>query len=90
MTWAKPDIKAVADNSAKIKEVVCDILEIELDELTESSLFSMDHGADSMSTIAILSALEITFDIEIDQAELNRMIDLRGVIGVVDEAVAAK
>jgi acyl carrier protein len=86
MTSSKPTV----DNSAKIKEVVCEILEIDPNELTEGSVFSKDHGADSMSVIAILSALEITFDVEIDQSELNRMVDLRGVTSVVDQALAAR
>jgi acyl carrier protein len=72
--------------TAKIKEIVCDILELEEDEVTETSLFSEDHGADSLRAIEILAALEKQFHVVIDQAELGRMVNLKGVEEVVDEA----
>jgi acyl carrier protein len=71
----------------KIKEIVCDILELEEDEVTETSLFS-DHGADSLRAIEILAALEKEFKVTIDQAELGRMVNLKGVEEVVDEAAS--
>jgi acyl carrier protein len=71
-----------------IKEIVCEILEIEPAEMTDTSLFKEDHGADSMGAIEILSSLERTFGVEIDQAELTRMVNLDGVIAVVDAAPA--
>jgi acyl carrier protein len=74
--------------SAKIKEIVCDILELEEDEVSETSLFNEDHGADSLRAIEILAALEKQFNVVIDQAELGRMVNLKGVEEVVAEAAA--
>lgn len=79
-----------ADGKAKIKEIVSEILEIDAAEMTDTSLFKEDHDADSLGAIEILSALERTFGVEIDQAELTRMVNLEGVIAVVAEAQAAK
>jgi acyl carrier protein len=79
-----------ADGKAKIKEIVSEILEIDAEEMTDTSLFKEDHDADSLGAIEILSALERTFGVEIDQAELTRMVNLEGVIAVVAEARAAK
>ncbi|CCH30527.1 acyl carrier protein [Actinosynnema sp. NPDC047251] len=79
-----------ADGKAKIKEIVSEILEIDPEEMTDTSLFKEDHDADSLGAIEILSALERTFSVEIDQAELTRMVNLEGVIAVVAEAQAAK
>lgn len=79
-----------ADGRATIKEIICDILEIDADEMTDTSRFKEDHEADSMGAIEILSQLERAFGIDIDQAELARMVNLQGVVTVVDEAVAAK
>ncbi|GAB2658694.1 hypothetical protein GCM10027271_16720 [Saccharopolyspora gloriosae] len=72
----------------KIKEIVCDILEIEPADMTDTSLFKDDHGADSMGAIEILSALESTFDVTIEQSELTRMVNLDNVVAVVNEAPA--
>jgi acyl carrier protein len=79
-----------AAGHAKIKEIICDILEIDAAEMTGTSRFKEDHEADSMGAIEILSQLERAFGIDIDQAELARMLNLEGVVTVVDEAVAAK
>ena len=69
-----------------IKEIVCDILEIEEDEVTEVSLFKENHGADSLRAIEILAALEKEFGTVINQSELPRMVNLKGVYEVVAES----
>ncbi|MEU1003556.1 MULTISPECIES: acyl carrier protein [Streptomyces] len=71
---------------AEIKDIVCDILELELDEVTDVSLFKEEHDADSLRTIEILSSLERTFGIALTQSELSRMVNLAGVYAVVAEA----
>ncbi|GAA3190088.1 MULTISPECIES: acyl carrier protein [Streptomyces] len=75
---------------ARIKEIVCDVLELEEDEVTDSSLFKEDHGADSLRAIEILAGLEKEFKVTIEQSELERMVNLDGVYAVVGEAVAAQ
>lgn len=86
MTSSDSVVRTDVEQRAKIKEIVCEILEIDPAELTDTSLFKEDHGADSLGAIEILSALERTFDVEIDQAELTRMVNLDSVVAVVDEA----
>ncbi|MFG3703058.1 acyl carrier protein [Micromonospora sp. NPDC047620] len=73
----------------RIKETVCTILELEPEEVSDSSLFKDDHGADSLLAIEILAQLERTFKITIDQSELERLVNLEGVYSVVAEAKAA-
>ncbi|CDR09538.1 acyl carrier protein [Streptomyces iranensis] len=76
----------VEERRESIKEIVTDILEIDPDEVTETSLFKEEHDADSLRAIEILAALEKTFNIVIDQSELSRMVNLRGVYEVVSDA----
>ncbi|GAB3117087.1 hypothetical protein GCM10027160_27080 [Streptomyces calidiresistens] len=78
------------DRQARIKELVCDVLELEEDEVTGTSLFKEDHGADSLRAIEILAGLEKEFKVTIDQTELERMVNLDGVYAVVEEAINAK
>lgn len=66
-----------------IKNIVAEILEIELDEMTDTSLFKEDHDADSLRAIEILASLEKEFKIQIPQADLARMVNLAGVYEVV-------
>ncbi|MER6467514.1 MULTISPECIES: acyl carrier protein [Streptomyces] len=78
------------DDAARtqIKDIVCDILELELDEVSDTSLFKEEHDADSLRTIEILASLERTFGITLKQSELSRMVNLAGVYAVVAEAKA--
>ncbi|NXY98716.1 acyl carrier protein [Streptomyces sp. BR123] len=75
-----------AGRKEQIKEIVCDILELDLDEVTETSLFKEEHDADSLRTIEILASLERVFGLSLEQAELSRMVNLAGVYAVIAEA----
>ena len=86
MTSPNPTASTDVDNRQLVKEIVCEILEIDADEVTETSLFNEEHGADSLRAIEILAALEKGLNVTIDQAELSRMVNLQGVYAVVDEA----
>ncbi|HEX6339703.1 acyl carrier protein [Umezawaea sp.] len=90
MTASQSAVSIGETQKSQIKEIVSEILEIDPAEMTDTSLFKEDHDADSLGAIEILSALERTFSVEIDQAELTRMVNLEGVIAVVAEAAAAK
>jgi acyl carrier protein len=90
MTTSESAVSVDEAQKAQIKEIVSEILEIDSAEMTDTSLFKEDHDADSLGAIEILSSLERTFGVEIDQAELTRMVNLEGVIAVVAEAAAAK
>ncbi|BBJ43514.1 hypothetical protein GCM10017744_062940 [Streptomyces antimycoticus] len=76
----------VEERRETIKEIVTDILEIDPDEVSETSLFKEEHDADSLRAIEILAALEKTFNIVIEQSELSRMVNLQGVYEVVSDA----
>jgi acyl carrier protein len=77
---------ALGDRTDQIKDVVCEILELDPSEVTPTSLFKEDHGADSLRAIEILAALERAFRVTIEQSELSRMTNLEGVYAVVAEA----
>ncbi|MDR0415740.1 MAG: acyl carrier protein [Propionibacteriaceae bacterium] len=69
-----------------IADIVTDILELDEGELSETSLFREDHGADSMRAIEIVATLERRFGIAIAQSEMAKMTNLAGVYGVVTDA----
>jgi len=80
---------SIAERNDEIKEMVCEILEIDEDEITETSLLKEDHDADSLRAIEILASLERNFKAKIPQDELIRMVNLKGIIEVVDQYVAS-
>lgn len=69
--------------SEKVREIVCELLELTDEEITPDGLFNEDYGADSLRAIEILGALEREFGIVIDQAELPGMVNLRAVTEIV-------
>jgi acyl carrier protein len=76
----------VTTRTARIKEIVCDVLEIDEDEMTETSHFIDDHEADSLLAIEILAMLEKEFKVTIEQSELPNMVTLEAVYKVVSES----
>ncbi|HKS98289.1 MAG TPA: acyl carrier protein [Rugosimonospora sp.] len=90
MTDSTVRVGVDAAQRAKIKEIVCEILEIDPAQLTDTSRFKEDHEADSLGAIEILSALERELGVEIEQEELTRMVNLDGVVAVVEDAFAAR
>jgi acyl carrier protein len=76
---------AVSTAKQTIRTIVSEILEINPDVMTETTLFKEDHDADSLRAIEILASLEREFKVEIPQQELARMVNLAGVYEVVKE-----
>lgn len=75
----------VEDRKSQLRDIVCEILEIDPGQITDDSSFN-DHDADSMGMIEILAVLEKTYNITVDETELIRMVNLSGVYAVVATA----
>lgn len=69
----------------ELREVVAEVLEVEPEEITDTSHFVNDHDADSLRAIEILARLEKMYKIEIPQTELPKMENLRAVYEVVKQ-----
>jgi acyl carrier protein len=70
----------------RIREIISDHLELDIDDLAEDRHFIEVYGADSLALIDVLAALEKEFSIEIDQNQFARMVDVRSVCAVVAES----
>jgi acyl carrier protein len=57
----------------KIKEIIADQLNIELDKVTEESNFKDDLGADSLDLFNMIMALEDEYGIEIPTEDLEEI-----------------
>ncbi|WP_217208201.1 acyl carrier protein [Streptomyces sp. AC550_RSS872] len=69
-----------------VRAIITDILELEDDELTGTSLFVDDHGADSLGAIEILSRIEKELGVVIPQDDLVRLTHLDAVLEVLATA----
>ena len=60
-----------------LREMIAEVLEIEPEEISETSLFVEDHEADSLRAIEILARIEKKYKVEIPQEELPDIVNLR-------------
>lgn len=67
-----------------VANLVCDILEISPDSVTDTSRLTDDRNADQL--VEVVSVLEKTLGITINRTDLPRMADLRGIYDVVADA----
>jgi acyl carrier protein len=72
----------VSERAREIKRVVCRVLNVDPDEVGETDLFVDDLAADSMKLVELLATLEVEFGLDIDEDELERLVNLRGVYEV--------
>jgi acyl carrier protein len=68
-----------------LREMIAEVLEIEPEEITDTSLFVEDHEADSLRAIEILARIEKKYKVEIPQEKLADMINLRAVYDTLAE-----
>lgn len=88
MTAPLPETTLADEDRARIKDVVCEVLDIETEEITPTGSFTDVYGADSMALVALGASLERAFDVEIDEEKGFLMDDLESVFVVVGEALA--
>jgi acyl carrier protein len=74
----------------QIKTMVCELLEVEENEVLDTSSFVDEFEMDSLLAIELVAALEKRMDLKIDQEDMRRMVNLEGVYEVVREAVGRR
>lgn len=72
-------------NTEIVKNILCDILEVEPADLTEDGLFIEEYGADSLRAVEILASLEKRFNLKLPEKELKNMVNLRQVKQVLQQ-----
>jgi len=70
----------------RIIDVVATELEIDPDQIGETSRLVEDLDADSLALVSVLAGLEREFRVSIDTAEIPRMTDVRSIATVLAEA----
>ncbi len=73
-----------------IRTTVAEVLEVDLDQISQTSRFKEELGADSLQAIEILARMEKLFKVQIDQAELSKMTSLEAVHEVVMRSAGDK
>lgn len=71
----------------EIKELVAEIIEVEVDELDDEKDFVLDYDVDSLRSIEILTRLEKLMDVKIQQEKLAEMKNLLSVYQIAEECM---
>ncbi|MDY5985698.1 acyl carrier protein [Sporofaciens sp. SGI.106] len=58
----------------KIQEIIADVLNVDVNDITEDSTFVDDLGADSLDIFQIIMGIEEAFDIEIDNDDAEKIV----------------
>lgn len=73
----------------KVKEIVIKIVRKPDADFSPTATFK-DFDADSLDIVQIVVALEDTFDIELDDDELQNVTDMAGFIAYIERVIAEK
>ena len=57
----------------RVKEIICEQLGVEEDEVTPAAKFIEDLGADSLDTVELVMAFEEEFDLEIPDEDAEKI-----------------
>ena len=60
----------------KLKEIIADVLNVEVNDITEDTTFVDDLGADSLDIFQIIMGIEETFDMRSIMMTLSRSLQL--------------
>ena len=63
----------MSDMVEKVKDIIVEELGVEREKLTDSASFMEDLGADSLDTVELVMAFEKEFDIDIPDAEAEKL-----------------
>ena len=71
----------------KIKKIISEVLNVDVEEITMETTFVDDLGADSLDIFQIIMGLEEEFDIEIANEEAEKIVTVGDAVEQIKEAV---
>ena len=71
----------------KLKGIIADVLNVDENEITMETTFVDDLGADSLDVFQIIMGIEEEFDVEIDQAEADKIVSVGDAVEEIKKAL---
>ena len=68
----------------KLKRIIAEVMNIEVESITEDTSFVDDLGADSLDIFQIIMGMEEEYDIEIDSDTVDAIRRITGKTGFMD------
>ena len=70
----------------KLKEIIADVLNVEVNDITEDTTFVDDLGADSLDIFQIIMGIEEEFDIEIANEDAEHIVTVADAVEQIKNA----
>jgi acyl carrier protein len=71
----------------KLKGIIAEVLNVDVNEITKETTFVDDLGADSLDVFQIIMGLEEAFDIEIGNEEAEKIITVGDAVDQIKNAL---
>ena len=71
----------------KLKEIIADVLNVDMDDVTMETTFVDDLGADSLDIFQIIMGIEEAFDIEIENEEAEKIVTVGDAVEKIKNAI---
>lgn len=70
----------------KVKSIIVDQLGVSADEVKPEASFVDDLGADSLDLTELIMAMEEEFDIEIDDEDAQKIVEVKDAVDYIEKA----
>ena len=71
----------------RVKEILCDQLDVEPEKVTMDSLIADDLGADSLDVAQIIMGIEEEFDVEVDSEVASKVTTVGQALELIKNAI---
>ena len=78
------------DIEVRIKEIICEQLDVKPEDVSEQKSFTEDLGADSLAIVELVLALEEQFKLDIPESETEKIQTVGDAIAYIEEHTAKK
>lgn len=77
----------MADIAQKIKEIICEQLDVSEDDVVPEASFVDDLGADSLDQVELIMAMEEEFDISISDEDAEKIATVQDAVNYIKKAL---
>jgi len=81
--------RKMTDTAAKVKQVIAETLNKDIESIDDAASFIDDLGADSLDTVEIVMALESAFDITIEDDAAENISTVGDAIAQITESIGS-
>jgi acyl carrier protein len=79
----------MADIEEKVREIICEQLNVSAEDVVPEASFVDDLGADSLDQVELIMAMEEEFDISIPDEDAEKIATVKDAIEYIEKATGA-